>query len=139
MKLSYTKKAIEIMLRKAKEKYESAEDDFQKGRYDSCISNLYYSAFQAVTAYMISIGVSTSKHTHVRAFVNKEMASKGLISRQSAKLYNRLIDARSDADYEIETFDANQAKAMLEGVRLFNEEVIEVINETQDRIGSDQT
>ena len=41
----YREKAMEIMLRKAKEKFESAVDDLQKGRYDSCISNLYYSAF----------------------------------------------------------------------------------------------
>ena len=42
----YREKSMDVMLRKAKEKFESAIDDLQKGRYDSCISNLYYSAFQ---------------------------------------------------------------------------------------------
>ncbi|WP_018130141.1 HEPN domain-containing protein [Effusibacillus pohliae] len=136
--MSYTKKAVEVMLKKAKEKYESAEDDFLKGRYDSCVSNLYYSAYQTVTAYMISSGVSTSKHTHVRAYVNKEMANKGLISKQAAKLYNMLMDARSDADYDIETFNEKQAKEMLEGVRLFNREVVRVMMETKKGTDSDQ-
>lgn len=119
----YREKAMEIMLRKAKEKFESAVDDLQKGRYDSCISNLYYSAFQTVTAYMIAQGQATSKHTHARAYVNRELANAGLISKESAKLYNRLMDDRSDADYNVEIFDQAEAEKMLEGVRLFNEAI----------------
>jgi uncharacterized protein (UPF0332 family) len=64
--LSYKKKASQAMLQKAEEKLNSAKDDFQAGRYDSCISNTYYSAFQTVTALLIIRGDMINKHTHVR-------------------------------------------------------------------------
>ncbi len=72
---------------------------------------------------MIAQGQATSKHTHARAYVNRELAYAGLISKESAKLYNRLMDDRSDADYNVEIFDQAEAEKMLEGVRLFNEEI----------------
>ena len=50
---------------------------------------------------MIGQGQATNKHTHARAYVNRELANIGLISKESAKLYNRLMDDRSDADYNV--------------------------------------
>ena len=120
--MSYSDQAKGVMLRKSEEKYESAVDDFAKGRYDSCVSNLYYSAFQAMTAYMIQEGVLVNKHKQVRSFVNRDLANKGLISRESARLYNRLMDLRSDADYDIAVFEEAEAEPLLSGTRaLLNE------------------
>ncbi len=102
----YREKAMEVMLRKAMEKFESAIDDLQKGRYDSCISNLYYSAFQTVTAYMIAQGQATSKHTHARAYVNRELANAGLISKAFSQRRNVVMDTPR-------TFDASPIVANL--------------------------
>lgn len=99
MNLSYNNRAKQAMLRKAEEKLASAKDDYREGRYDSCISNLYYSAFQTVTVLLIVRGDLVNKHTHVRAFVNGELVAKGLIDKSHAKMYNKLMDFRSDADY----------------------------------------
>lgn len=122
--MSYNDQAIKIMLKKANEKYLSASDDYKSGRYDSCIGNLYYAAYQTVTAYMISKGQLAKKHTHVRAFVNKELARKGLITREAAKVYNQLMDDRSDADYNFDIiFDRTDAKVMMEGVKAFCDEI----------------
>jgi uncharacterized protein (UPF0332 family) len=119
--LSYSLKASQAMLRKAMEKINSAKDDFSAGRYDSCISNMYYSSFQTVTALLIIRGELINKHTHVRGFVNKELALKGLISKEQAKLYNKLMDYRSDADYNNEVFfDKDIALELLQGVEQFN-------------------
>lgn len=43
-------KAAEVMVGKAKQKFKLAEFSFDSGLYDSCVSALYYSAFQYVTA-----------------------------------------------------------------------------------------
>ncbi|KPV45754.1 hypothetical protein AN477_01695 [Alicyclobacillus ferrooxydans] len=117
-----------VMLRKSEEKYESALDDFSKGRYDSCVSNLYYSAFQATTAYMIQQGVLANKHRQVRSFVNKELAKTGLITRESAKLYNRLMDQRSDADYDVQLFEEDEAEGLLTGTKKLLDEIHRLID-----------
>jgi uncharacterized protein (UPF0332 family) len=126
--LTYSEKAKKAMLRKATEKLASAKDDYQSARYDSCISNLYYSAFQTVTALLISQGDLLSKHTHVRAFVNRELAQKGLIDKSLAKLYNKLMDLRSDADYNSDVFfDQEIAKELLVGVEQSNQAITNLI------------
>jgi uncharacterized protein (UPF0332 family) len=126
--LSFCEKAKEAMLRKATEKLASAKDDYRFERYDSCISNLYYSAFQTVTALLIVRGDLLKKHTHVRAFVNRELASKGLIDKSFAKMYNQLMDFRSDADYNSDVFfDRQIAKELLVGVEQFNEAIVKLI------------
>jgi uncharacterized protein (UPF0332 family) len=126
--LSYSKKAQQAMLRKAAEKLASAKDDYKSARYDSCISNLYYSAFQTVTSLLIARGDLLSKHTHVRAFVNRELASRGLLDKSLAKMYNKLMDLRSDADYNSDVFfDQEIAKELLIGVEQFNEAIMELI------------
>lgn len=47
---------------------------------DNAVSDLYYSAFQSVSALMVYKVLITDKHTHVRAFVNTELGLKGLLS-----------------------------------------------------------
>lgn len=124
MKLSYNEKAVNVMLKKSKQKLDSAKDDYKNERYDSCIGNLYYSAFQIVSALLIARGDYLNKHTHVRAFVNKELAKNNLISKEGAKMYNKLMDFRSDADYNNEFFfDKEKAEEMLNAVEEFNIEV----------------
>jgi len=122
--LSYNKTASDAMLRKAHEKLLSAKDDFKAGRYDSCIGNLYYSAFQTVTSLLLIQGILINKHTHVRGFVNKELANKGLLNKDQAKLYNKLMEYRSDADYNNEVFfEKDIAEELLYGVEAFNESI----------------
>lgn len=119
--MSYNELASQSMLRKSEEKWLSAKDDFTSGRYDSCISNLYYSAFQTVTSLLIIRGDLINKHTHVRGYVNKELANKGVIDKELAKLYNKLMEYRSDADYNNEVFfDKDTAEKLLKGVYDFN-------------------
>lgn len=128
MKLSYSKKAKDIMLKKASEKLASAKDDFMSCRYDSCISNLYYSSFQTVTALLIVRGELLNKHTRVRAFVNRDLAKTGLINPSYAQMYNKLMDFRSDADYSSDFFlDHELAEELLKGVEQFNKAIIGLI------------
>lgn len=65
----------------------------------------------------------------MRGYVNKELAQKGLISKTESKLYNKLMDHRSDADYNNEMFlERDIAADLLEGVKSFNESIRLLIN-----------
>lgn len=98
--MSYKTDAVQIMLRKAKGKLKMAGKALEEKELDSCVSDLYYAAFQSVLALMILIDVTQSKHQLARQWVNKELAQKGLISIEQARMYNKLMDARDDADYK---------------------------------------
>ncbi len=84
-------------------KFELAKYSLSRGLLDACVSELYYSAFQTVTALILSRNEQVSyKHTHVRAWLNKNVGLTGKISIEMVKTYNRLMDLRSDADYGVE-------------------------------------
>lgn len=121
--------AVKVLLHKSKSNYESAISDFNAGRYDTCVSGLYYSCFQSVVALMISKGQSERKHTNVRAFVNKELARKGLLEKRLVKFYNKLMEDRSDADYSPAViFEENAVSILKDLTSEFNQELIKLID-----------
>ncbi|MFB5673689.1 HEPN domain-containing protein [Paenibacillus terreus] len=98
--MSFKDEAVKSFLKRAKGKYSAALYSFENEDYPAAIASLYYSAFQSVSALMIHRDVPENKHTQVRAWVGKELFRKGLISSDLAKMYNRLMDDRQDADYK---------------------------------------
>jgi uncharacterized protein (UPF0332 family) len=82
---------------------------------------------------MILRGLTETKHTHVRGFVNKELVLKGLIEKRLVKFYNKLMEDRSDADYSPSiSFDENAVNVLKELTFEFNQGILQLIeNETK--------
>ncbi|HEY0826951.1 MAG TPA: HEPN domain-containing protein [Bacilli bacterium] len=117
------------MLEKSERYYRSAIRDLDSSIYDRGVSTLYYSAFYSITALMILREESSSKHKHTRAFVNKELVSKGVISVELGRMYNKLMDDRQDADYDpLASFSEEYVALLLEQVNKFNSEIRKIIN-----------
>jgi uncharacterized protein (UPF0332 family) len=116
------------MLKKSRQKFYSAKDDFANERYDSCVSNLYYSSFQVLLAYSLANNHNFHKHTHVRAYLNKELVKGGVIPKEIASPYNKLMDYRGKADYNYEFFfDKELTSDLLSHAENFNEFMITLI------------
>ena len=116
------------MLKKSEGSFQSAKTDVDNDIYDRAVSSLYYSAFQSVTAYMLHRGIRSKSHTQVRSFVNNELIRPGLISIELGKMYNKLMDMRSDADYsDTVSFTKEQTADVLEQVQMFNKSIVSLI------------
>lgn len=77
---------------------------------------------------MVIDGISVSKHTHVRSYVNKELGYKGLIPVELVKMYNKLMDSREEADYRpMIANDKIYCEHLLSAVREFNDKVRGII------------
>ncbi|WP_190919033.1 HEPN domain-containing protein [Paenibacillus sabuli] len=105
--------------RKGRTEIQTAELSFGSELYDSCVSALYYSAFQYVTALILTKGENvSSKHTYVRGWVNKNLGATGTMPLELVKLYNRLMDHRSEADYSVTvSFSKDKVSDLMEQVR----------------------
>ncbi len=70
------------------------------GKYWSLIANrLYYAAYYAISALLISKGYSSRTHdTTVRLF-GLHFVKTGLCSVEQGKLYNKLLSLRMTGDY----------------------------------------
>lgn len=124
-------KAAEVMVQKAQQKFSLAELSLEKGLYDSCVSALYYSAFQYVTALILLRGEKVSnKHTYVRGWVSKNLGLTGLIPNHLVKMYNRLMDHRAEADYSAEvSFGKEEVSGLLEQVKEFNQAILNLMEQ----------
>ena len=124
-------RATEIMLKKAEQKFELAKYSLSRDLLDACVSELYYSAFQTVTALILSRNEQVSnKHTYVRAWLNKNVGQTGKVSIEMVKTYNRLMDLRSDADYGVEIqFQHHDVATLLAQVDAFNQAIRKIIED----------
>lgn len=95
------KELIADELQRAWETCRNARHDLDGGFIRGANNRLYYAVFYAASALMLAYGVSTSKHTGVRAFVNKELVKKGHFPARMSSLYNDLFEQRTRGDYQL--------------------------------------
>ncbi|MFB5266658.1 HEPN domain-containing protein [Paenibacillus enshidis] len=128
--MSFKGEAVKSFLKRAKGKYSAAVYSFENEDYPAAIASLYYSAFQSVSALMIHRDVPENKHTQVRAWVGKELFKQGLISSDLAKMYNRLMDDRQDADYKPTVNITREiVESYFEPVKEFNSIIVNIIRQ----------
>jgi len=94
-----TKDLVSYRLSRANEALEDARILANAGRWNACVNRLYYACFDAVSALLLSHGLSSSKHAGVRALFNKEFVKCGKIPKDLARIYNDLFERRQEGDY----------------------------------------
>lgn len=106
------------------------EADVLAGTYhwNGCVNRLYYACFYAVSALMARDGVSSSKHTGVRSFLNQQYIRTGCIEPDLGKFFNTLFDMRLDGDYEgFVAFDDEKVRPIIVEARRFVARVEELL------------
>ena len=119
---------IRYRMDRSKEALSAAKLMYEKSHYNDAVNRLYYSCFYAVIALLATEGIHPSKHTAVRAFLNKNWIKTEKISKETGWLYNTLFDRREKGDYgDYFRFSENDVKDWLERVEKAIEEIFQVI------------
>jgi len=87
-------------LEKAKNTLSDAQKYINDATLESTVNRIYYAMLYAVNALLITKGLSSSKHSGVRALFNKEIVNKGLIEKQWGEFYSDMFDRRQKGDYK---------------------------------------
>jgi uncharacterized protein (UPF0332 family) len=127
--LKFSEQAVKVMQKKSDSRLRQARNALRDNDLDVCISSLYFSAFQRGLSLMICRGESSKKHEAVRQWLNLNLAKKGLVRVDLIKMYNKLMDSRSDADYTETVFELGEVKSYLQQVIEFNEEIDSLIEQ----------
>jgi uncharacterized protein (UPF0332 family) len=90
---------IQYRLEKANQTLEDAKLLANANRWNPCVNRLYYACFYAVSALLAQNEYSSSKHTGIRSLFNLNFVKTGIISRETAEIYNDLFDRRQEGDY----------------------------------------
>lgn len=94
------KALIQYRMERAREALDEARLLAQAQHWNACISRLYYACFYAVNALLLSRGLSSARHSGVRALFNRHFVKSGVIAHDLAACYSSLFDSRHESDYE---------------------------------------
>ena len=93
---------------------------------ESTVNRIYYSMFYAVSGLLITLGLSSSKHSGVLSIFNREIVNKGHLEKKWGEFYSDMFKRRQKGDYQdFVEFQKQDVKAWLKK----SEEFIDKINE----------
>ena len=115
-----TETIIGYRLERAAEALDDARLLAERGRWNLCTNRLYYACFDAVKALLLRHGMSSSKHTGVRALFSRSFVKPGLVAVELGDTHNRPSDLRQEADYaDLARITEEQVRSWLPGAERF--------------------
>ncbi len=103
------KDVVKYRLARAKDTYDDALILAERKKWNSTINRLYYAAYYAVMALLISKGLKPTTHNGAKSNFSEYFIKTGLISRELGKMYSQLFTWRQKGDYD-DLFDFNEEK-----------------------------
>ena len=115
-----TNAAVFAWLGRAREALSDARLLADAGRLRACVNRLYFACFYAATALLISRGLTSSKHSGVRALLHQHVVRSGEVPRDLARSYDTLFDSRLEGDYQaLHEFSAEDVAVWMDGAERF--------------------
>jgi len=110
--LSFEKKDLVIYrYEKAQDTFETAELLLKENKLSHAVNRYYYAVFHCIQALLVTIDLSSQKHSGVIGFFNRHFVKTGLFDKKYAKIAVHIFEERSDADYEdFRTFSIQEVK-----------------------------
>lgn len=96
--------------------------------YMAAVNRLYFACFYAVSALLLTYGHSAKTHAGLRSLFSQHIIHSGMLPNEYSVLYNNLLEAREDADYD-EFIEPNPVTTCnwLPEVKLFIDAIEELI------------
>ena len=100
---------VQYRVFRAKETYDDAKILAEKSRWNSAINRLYYAAYYAVTALLISEGINPTTHNGAKSKFSEHFILTNKVSKELGKTYSQLFTWRQKGDYD-DLFDFDEEK-----------------------------
>ena len=122
------KDLIQYRLTRSHEAIEEALVLFKTGHLNACVNRLYYSCFYVVYALLLTKGISTGKHTHLRSLLHRDYIKSGMISVEMGKHFDLLFNRRQESDYaDYVTFRKEEVEPWFERTQSFVTQIEQLI------------
>ncbi|HHL52263.1 MAG TPA: HEPN domain-containing protein [Flammeovirgaceae bacterium] len=103
------KDLVNYRLSRAKDTFEDALILAENGKWNSTINRLYYAAYYAVMALLISKNLNPTTHNGVKSNFSEHFIKTNLIPKELGKMYSQLFTWRQKSDYD-DLFDFTKEK-----------------------------
>jgi uncharacterized protein (UPF0332 family) len=102
---------IKYRLHRAKDTYEDAQILADRQKWNSTINRLYYSAYYAVMALLLSSELKPSTHNGAKSNFTEYFIKTERIPKEFGKIYSQLFTWRQKGDYD-DLFDFDEEKVL---------------------------
>jgi uncharacterized protein (UPF0332 family) len=100
---------IKYRIERAKDTFDDALILSEKGKWNSTINRLYYSAYYAVMALLLNSDIKPATHNGTKSNFTQYFIKTSIISKDFGKLYSQLFTWRQKGDYD-DFFDFDKEK-----------------------------
>lgn len=105
---------IDYRLRRAKATMKEVEVVSAAKLWNLTVNRLYYAAYYACTAYLISIGIEASTHTGVIQMIGLHLAKENKITKEQNHLLKKLFNMRRTGDYDdMQDWEEEEVKPLI--------------------------
>lgn len=91
---------VDAALRSGRERLRSAHLLLEAGQFRDTVSRAYYAALDVANALLLSKGLVARSHVAAAQLFGLHFIKPGTIERRYSRFFNRLLEAREEADYE---------------------------------------
>ena len=103
-------------LARARETLEEAALLLGADHTNAYVNRLYYAVFYAVSGVLLARGLSSSKHSGIRALFHRNLVRTGEVPAELARLYETLFDNRLKGDYaDLVSFQREEVEPWMDG------------------------
>ena len=89
-----TRTLVRYRLDRAKEALEEAVLLLENGHANTFVNRLYYACFYAVSAFLLAKGLSSARHSGIRALLHQHIIKPGLLRIPQGQTYDKFFDNR---------------------------------------------
>ncbi|MBI5789634.1 MAG: HEPN domain-containing protein [Candidatus Schekmanbacteria bacterium] len=120
---------INYRLERAHESLKEAKILLEQGHTNTYVNRLYYACFYTVSALLLKNGLTSGKHSGIRAMFHQNFIKNSLIDAKLGRLYDKLFDSRQKGDYmDLVRFELNDVADWYAEADNFIESVEKLIN-----------
>jgi uncharacterized protein (UPF0332 family) len=125
----YKIELINYRISRAKEAIEEVDVLITSKKYDAAVTRIYYGIFYIINALATIDSFSTSKHSQLIGYFNKEYIKERIIDPKIGKFLNRAYDLRTKSDYgEFTNYSDEEVKSYFAEMKDFIYSVEKIIN-----------
>ena len=129
-----TRILVMYRLERARESLEEAGILLEREYGNTFVNRLYYACFYAVSALLLTKGLSSAKHSGIRSLFHQNFVKSGLVDLALGQLYDRLFDNRQKGDYaDLVRFDPNEVGDWYDEASEFVAAVQNILRKELDR------
>lgn len=125
-----TRILVQYRLDRAREALAEAVLLLDNGHANTGVNRLYYACFYAVSALLLTKGLTATSHSGLRTLFHQHVIRPGLLPLGQGPLYDRLFDQRQRSDYaDLVHFGVDEVRAWSVDTQAFVDAVAVLIQE----------